>query len=189
MSVATQEATPAAAKPAKKKTKRGPEHRPGLNRWLPYLLLAPAVLAELLIHIIPMLVGIWMSFVKLTKFFIANWSAAPWAGLNNYRVAVDVHDPAVRILFLRHLVHVRHRRDTGTEVEELPDPLAGHEPDRAPEERAVHARRVAQPGHRAFELLAHRTIDGEVVAAAQHEVVSARDARHGDIDTQWYPFR
>jgi multiple sugar transport system permease protein len=36
-----------------------------------------------------MLVGIWMSFVKLTKFFIANWSAAPWAGFNNYRVAVD----------------------------------------------------------------------------------------------------
>ncbi|MEV5965181.1 sugar ABC transporter permease [Kribbella sp. NPDC051952] len=88
MSVATQEATPAAAKPAKK-TKRGPEHRPGLNRWLPYLLLAPAVLAELLIHIIPMLVGIWMSFVKLTKFFIANWSAAPWAGFNNYKVALD----------------------------------------------------------------------------------------------------
>ena len=92
MSVATQEATPAAAKPAKKKTKRGPEHRPGLNRWLPYLLLAPAVLAELLIHIIPMLVGIWMSFIKLTKFFIANWSAAPSAGLNNYKVALDFNN-------------------------------------------------------------------------------------------------
>ncbi|GAB2598429.1 carbohydrate ABC transporter permease [Kribbella endophytica] len=89
MSVATQEATPAAAKPAKKKSKRGLEHRPGLNRWLPYLLLAPAVLAELLIHIIPMIVGIWMSFVKLTKFFISNWSAAPSAGLNNYKVALD----------------------------------------------------------------------------------------------------
>lgn len=70
-------------------SRRRPDHRPGLSRRLPYLLLAPAVLLELLIHIIPMLVGIWMSFVKLTKFFIANWSAAPWAGLNNYRVAVD----------------------------------------------------------------------------------------------------
>ena len=39
-----------------------------------------------------MLVGIWMSFVKLTKFFIANWSAAPWAGFDNYRVAVDFDD-------------------------------------------------------------------------------------------------
>lgn len=37
-----------------------------------------------------MLVGIWMSFVRLTKFFIANWSAAPWAGLGNYRIAVDL---------------------------------------------------------------------------------------------------
>jgi multiple sugar transport system permease protein len=77
---------------AERRKKPGPDHRPGLSRKLPYLLLAPAVLLELLIHIIPMLVGIWMSFVKLTKFFIANWSAAPWAGLNNYRVAVDVHN-------------------------------------------------------------------------------------------------
>jgi multiple sugar transport system permease protein len=71
------------------KKKRGPAYRPGLSRRLPYLLVAPAVLLELLIHIIPMFVGIWMSFVKLTKFFIANWSAAPWAGLDNYKVAVD----------------------------------------------------------------------------------------------------
>jgi len=57
--------------------------------WLPYILLAPAVVMELLIHIVPMLVGIWMSFVRLTKFFIANWSEAPWAGLGNYAVSVD----------------------------------------------------------------------------------------------------
>lgn len=60
------------------------------NRWLPYALLAPAVVMELLIHILPMLVGIWMSFVRLTKFFLANWSAAPFSGLANYRVAVDM---------------------------------------------------------------------------------------------------
>jgi multiple sugar transport system permease protein len=57
--------------------------------WLPYILLAPAVVMELLIHIVPMLTGMWMSFVKLTKFFIANWSEAPWAGLSNYAVSVD----------------------------------------------------------------------------------------------------
>ncbi|NEA34278.1 sugar ABC transporter permease [Streptomyces sp. SID13031] len=89
MSVATEKA-PAATAP--KPSRRGLDRRPGLSRRLPYLLLAPAVLLELLIHIVPMLVGIWMSFVKLTKFFIANWSAAPWAGFNNYRVAVDFHD-------------------------------------------------------------------------------------------------
>ncbi len=86
MSVATETAAPAPAPPKK----RGRlEQRPGLHRWLPYALLAPAVLLELFIHIIPMLVGIWMSFVKLTKFFIANWSSAPGAGFGNYKVALD----------------------------------------------------------------------------------------------------
>ena len=60
------------------------------SRWLPYALIAPAVLLELFIHFVPMIVGIWMSFVRLTRFFIANWSQAPWAGLGNYKVAVDV---------------------------------------------------------------------------------------------------
>jgi multiple sugar transport system permease protein len=92
MSLATDQASPAATRPAKPKSKRGLEQRPGLNRWLPYALLAPAVLLELFIHIIPMLVGIWMSFVKLTKFFIANWSSAPGAGLGNYKVALDFNN-------------------------------------------------------------------------------------------------
>ncbi|MET8141190.1 sugar ABC transporter permease [Sphaerisporangium sp. NPDC005288] len=61
---------------------------------LPYLLILPAILLELLIHVIPMLVGAWMSFLRLTQFFIRNWSAAPFAGLANYKVAVDV-DSAV----------------------------------------------------------------------------------------------
>ncbi|PCN49168.1 ABC transporter permease [Curtobacterium sp. 'Ferrero'] len=59
------------------------------THWLPYALVAPAVLFELLIHIIPMLTGIWISFIQLTKYFIANWGAAPFAGLNNYSVAID----------------------------------------------------------------------------------------------------
>jgi multiple sugar transport system permease protein len=71
------------------KKKRARRPSPRRSRWLPYLLLAPAVVMELLIHIIPMLVGIWMSFIKLTKIYIANWSAAPWAGLQNYAIAVD----------------------------------------------------------------------------------------------------
>ncbi|GAA2794483.1 carbohydrate ABC transporter permease [Kribbella solani] len=87
MAVATETAAPAPTR------RRGrPEQRPGLKRWLPYALLAPAVLLELFIHIIPMLVGIWMSFIKLTKFFIANWSSAPSAGLGNYKVALDFNN-------------------------------------------------------------------------------------------------
>ncbi|TWP36478.1 carbohydrate ABC transporter permease [Leekyejoonella antrihumi] len=71
-----------------------PARRPrGWGRATPYLLIVPAVLLELLIHIVPMLVGIWMSFVQLTQFFIANWSQAPYAGLGNYRVALNFSGP------------------------------------------------------------------------------------------------
>lgn len=59
--------------------------------WFPYLIVAPAVIFEIAIHIIPMLTGVWMSFVQLTKFFIRNWANAPWIGLGNYRYAVDIN--------------------------------------------------------------------------------------------------
>jgi multiple sugar transport system permease protein len=72
--------------------------RPRWKGATPYLLVLPAVLLELLIHIIPMLVGIWMSFIKLTQFFIANWSEAPAAGLDNYKIAVDFSTPIGRAL-------------------------------------------------------------------------------------------
>jgi multiple sugar transport system permease protein len=58
---------------------------------LPFALIAPAVVFELLIHVTPMAVGVWMSLVKLTKFYIANWSAAPFAGFDNYHLALDVN--------------------------------------------------------------------------------------------------
>ncbi len=60
---------------------------------LPYLLLLPALLLELLIHMVPMVVGVVMSFKELTQFFIRDWNQAPWNGLDNYRVAVDVNAP------------------------------------------------------------------------------------------------
>ncbi|MCZ2402849.1 sugar ABC transporter permease [Paenarthrobacter sp. Z7-10] len=36
-----------------------------------------------------MFTGIWMSFLKLTKAFIANWGKAPVTGIKNYSVALD----------------------------------------------------------------------------------------------------
>ncbi|CQR59867.1 carbohydrate ABC transporter permease [Streptomyces leeuwenhoekii] len=60
---------------------------------LPYLLLLPALLLELLVHLVPMLMGIVMSFKELTQFYISNWSEAPWAGLDNFRMAVDFNAP------------------------------------------------------------------------------------------------
>ena len=68
--------------------------------WLPYALLAPAVIFELLIHVIPMVIGIWMSFLNLTRAFIANWGEAPFAGFENFRVALDF-DAAVGEALLR----------------------------------------------------------------------------------------
>jgi multiple sugar transport system permease protein len=56
---------------------------------VPYLLVLPALLMELLIHLVPMVVGVVMSFKELTQFYIRNWGQAPWKGLGNYRVAVD----------------------------------------------------------------------------------------------------
>ena len=60
---------------------------------LPYLLLLPALLAELLIHIVPMVFGIVISFKNLTLFYIHNWNRAPWNGLDNYRAAIRIHQP------------------------------------------------------------------------------------------------
>ncbi|MFZ3468438.1 carbohydrate ABC transporter permease [Streptomyces sp. 4.24] len=60
---------------------------------LPYLLLLPALILELLIHLIPMVMGITMSFRQLTQFFIRNWSSAPWSGFDNYELAVDINKP------------------------------------------------------------------------------------------------
>ncbi|RCG24004.1 sugar ABC transporter permease [Sphaerisporangium album] len=56
---------------------------------LPYMLILPAILLELLIHVVPMLVGVGMSFLRLTQLYIRNWTAAPFAGLSNYQVAVN----------------------------------------------------------------------------------------------------
>lgn len=73
--------------------RRGRFHGWVSPRAVPYLMVLPALLLELLIHIVPMLVGIVMSFVELTQFYVSNWSAAPWAGLGNYKIALDVNSP------------------------------------------------------------------------------------------------
>jgi multiple sugar transport system permease protein len=66
-----------------------PKTRRWRRGWLPYLLLIPAIILELLIHLIPMVAGVAISFFQLTEFFLRNWSAAPFAGLSNYAIAVN----------------------------------------------------------------------------------------------------
>ncbi|RPF37660.1 carbohydrate ABC transporter membrane protein 1 (CUT1 family) [Streptomyces sp. TLI_185] len=71
------------------------DRRPGRIRriGLPYLLLLPALILELLVHLVPMVIGIVMSFKELTQFYIRDWGTAPWSGLGNYKVSVDFDAP------------------------------------------------------------------------------------------------
>lgn len=95
---------------APESTKQPPKHpdRPTPRRprhhLFPYLIIAPAVLLELLIHIIPMATGFWMSFIELTKFYIRRWTEAPFSGLENYRIAVDLNTPVGQELLNSFLV-------------------------------------------------------------------------------------
>ncbi|HEV2344257.1 MAG TPA: sugar ABC transporter permease [Actinocrinis sp.] len=88
MAAVTEIADATAVKPPRARRPLSARLRAGA---LPYLLLLPAVLFELLVHIVPMLVGIFISFKQLTEFFIRDWGAAPYAGLTNYRFALDFH--------------------------------------------------------------------------------------------------
>lgn len=91
---------PATTAPPKRRTpsRANGEHRPrhpgrARRTALPYLLLLPALLLELLIHLVPMAMGIVASFRELTQFHIRDWTGAPWAGFDNYDLAIDVNRP------------------------------------------------------------------------------------------------
>jgi multiple sugar transport system permease protein len=60
---------------------------------VPYVLLAPAILLELLVHVLPIALGVLTSFLRLDQFTVGRWTDAPWTGLSNYRVALDPRDP------------------------------------------------------------------------------------------------
>lgn len=57
--------------------------------WVPHVLVIPAVLMELAIHIVPMLTGIGISFLQLTRYFIRDWTRAPFVAFENYAIALD----------------------------------------------------------------------------------------------------
>ncbi|MGN9906620.1 carbohydrate ABC transporter permease [Phytohabitans sp. LJ34] len=91
--MATTTTAPATVRPsAPGKAGRGKKTRLPRSK-LPYLLLLPAVLLELLVHVVPMVVGVWMSLLELTQFQIRDWSAAPFVGLDNYKATLDVNGP------------------------------------------------------------------------------------------------
>jgi multiple sugar transport system permease protein len=71
----------------------GGKGRSRWRRWTPYLFLLPALALELFVHFGPMVAGVVMSLLKLTQYQLARWWEAPWAGLANYRVVLDVDQP------------------------------------------------------------------------------------------------
>lgn len=52
---------------------------------LAYCLVAPAIVAMILIHFIPIISGIMMSFLKLNQFTLKKFLKAPFIGLGNYK--------------------------------------------------------------------------------------------------------
>lgn len=100
--------TEAAVRRSSPGTADGPRRRPGRIRriGLPYLLLLPALLLELLVHLVPMVIGIFMSFKELTQFYIRDWTTAPWNGVDNYRMSVDFNAPVGEALLHSFLVTV-----------------------------------------------------------------------------------
>ncbi|MCR4403064.1 MAG: sugar ABC transporter permease [Firmicutes bacterium] len=75
------------------------------KRTLPYLLIAPALVGTIFVHVIPIIWGIFISFRDLDIYTIANWRAAPFTGLANYVKALDFADPD-GLLFLRSVGNV-----------------------------------------------------------------------------------
>jgi glycosyl hydrolase family 1 len=99
---------PSGARPGRRSLRgMGPRRGRLLRRGaLPYVLLLPALFCELIVHLVPMVVGAMMSFRELTLFYIRDWAGAPWVGLHNYRLAVDVNAPLGRALLHSFLVTV-----------------------------------------------------------------------------------
>lgn len=52
---------------------------------LAYGLIAPALLAMFIIHLIPIVSGLYMSFLKLNQFTLKQFLSAPFIGLDNYK--------------------------------------------------------------------------------------------------------
>lgn len=63
------------------------------DRLFPYALIAPASVMELLIHIIPMALGVYIAFLGLNQFTIGNWLQAPFVGLQNFVTGLDPAGP------------------------------------------------------------------------------------------------
>ena len=96
----TREDPPAPDRPRRREGGRARRAR----RWVPYAFLIPALAFELLVHFVPIVLGVGMSAFRVTQYQISHWWDAPFAGLGNFRIAVDLGSPTGRSLAQSFLV-------------------------------------------------------------------------------------
>ena len=56
---------------------------------LPYLLVLPLLVCELVVHVVPTLLGVLLSLRHVDQFNLGSWTRAPYTGTANYRTALD----------------------------------------------------------------------------------------------------
>ncbi|SEU27683.1 carbohydrate ABC transporter permease [Paenibacillus sp. NFR01] len=61
-----------------------------------YLLMLPTLIFMMMVHLLPMIQGIWMSFLKLNQFTLAKYLKAPFVGISNYKGLLFDNDNPVR---------------------------------------------------------------------------------------------
>ena len=66
-----------------------PRPRRRARNRLAWWLIAPAAVFMLLVHVLPMLGGVFLSLKDLNTFTFFRLFDAPWAGLDNYRAILD----------------------------------------------------------------------------------------------------
>ncbi|MTE23010.1 MULTISPECIES: carbohydrate ABC transporter permease [Microbacterium] len=59
------------------------------DRRLAYALIVPAALLELLIHIIPMVLGLYIAFIELDQRTLRNWLSAPFIWFDNFARSLE----------------------------------------------------------------------------------------------------
>jgi multiple sugar transport system permease protein len=73
---------------------RPPARRRRRGNRLPYVFIAPALVFMLLVHVLPAIGGVALSFKKFNLFTFHELFGAPWNGLDNYRsILLDTDNP------------------------------------------------------------------------------------------------
>ena len=70
-----------------------------------YYLLIPALICMALVHILPMLWGVTISFTGLDIYTVTDWAKAPFVGISNYLEGLDANSP-IGGRFLRSLWNI-----------------------------------------------------------------------------------